>query len=644
MERQGNLRDGPEPAEFRQKLKFVIILVCLVMSIWMIRLWYLQIIKGDELKQRSENNAVRFRKIQPLRGLVMDRNGAVIVDNRPSFDVLFMPTRGVDPESLIHKIQDIYKTKSVAYASDQPFPKTIKSYLPVRLEKNVSMEKVALVETNTIDLPGVYVDVTPVRLYVDGEIIAPIIGYTGEVSKEELENEEDDYLSGDITGKFGIEKVLDSYIRGRRGNELVEVNAYGKVIKNLGRIDPVSGSNVVLTIDAQLQKAAWEAFAGLAGAAVAMDPRDGSVLAMISSPSFDPNLFNSGIAREQWEKLYKNPLNPLSNRAISGQYPPGSTYKMIVAAAALEERIITPETRIHCDGTFELGNRTYRCWKKHGHGSVNLHRALVESCDVYFYTVGKMLGVDKIAQYAKRFGLGDLTGIELYHERKGLIPTREWKLARMKEPWQQGETISISIGQGFNLTTPLQLAQAYSALANGGTRWRPRLVQRIVLSDGSVQKEFLPEKTGELKLSQQTIALLNRALWGVVNEPGGTGAAARRPQTDVCGKTGTSQVIGLPENEKARRMMKIASFHKDHALFVCYAPMKNPEIAVAVIAENAGGGGAVAAPIARKILNAYFEGKNKVKTVQVAENIVPADSEQNKGTILSNASRQDLHR
>ena len=624
MEKQCSLRDGPEPAEFRQKLKFVIILVCMVVSILLIRLWYLQVIKGDELKQRSENNAVRFRKIQPLRGLVTDRNGVVVVDNRPSFDLLYMPTKGVNPELLIQKIKDIYKTKSIEYASDQPFPKTVKPYLPVRLEKNVSIEKVALVETNTIDLPGIYVDVTPVRLYVDGEMIAPIIGYTGEVSKEELETSEEDYLSGDITGKHGIEKILDPYIRGRRGNELVEVNAFGKVIKNLGRIDPVSGSNVVLTIDAQLQKAAWEAFAGLAGAAVAMDPRDGSVLAMVSLPSFDPNLFNSGIAPVEWEKLQKNPLNPLSNRAISGQYPPGSTYKLIVAAAALEEGVITPETRISCGGSFDLGNRTYRCWKKHGHGSVNLHRALVESCDVYFYTVGKMLGVDKIARYARLFGFGEATGIELSHERKGLVPTREWKLARMKEPWQLGETISISIGQGFNLTTPLQLVQAYSALANGGTRWRPRLVQRIAWSDGSTQKEYFPEKKGDLALSQQTIAVLNRALWGVVNEPGGTGAAARRPHADVCGKTGTSQVIGLPQNEKARRTLKIATFHKDHALFVCYAPMKSPEIAIVVVAENAGGGGAVAAPIARKILNAYFEGKEKERAAQVAVKLTPS--------------------
>lgn len=621
MEKQFNLSNGPEPAEFRQKLKIVIILVGLALSILLIRLWYLQVIKGDELKQRSESNAVRFRNIQPIRGLVLDRNGSLVVDNRPSFDVLYMPTKGVNPEMLLQKIQDIYKTKSLDFSSNSPFPKTVKPYLPVRLEKNVSMEKIALIETNAIDLPGVYVDVTPIRIYQDGEMLAPIIGYTGEVSKEELEKSEEDYLSGDITGKYGIEKVFDSYIRGRRGNELVEVNAFGKVIKNLGRIDPLSGSNVVLTIDAKLQKAAWEAFAGLAGSAVAMDPRDGSILAMVSLPSFDPNLFCNGIDRDEWKKLQKNPLNPLSNRAISGQYPPGSTYKLIVAAAALEEGIITPAARISCSGAFTLGNRTYRCWKKHGHGSVNLHQALVESCDVYFYTVGKMLGVDKIALYAKRFGLGEATGIELAHERKGLVPTRAWKLARMKEPWLLGETISISIGQGFNLTTPLQLAQAYSALANGGTVWRPHLVSRIEMSDGSIVKKFLPEKKGELKLSQQTMVTLNRGLWGVVNEPGGTGAAARRPYADVCGKTGTSQVIGLPQNEKARRSQKIAAFHKDHALFVCYAPMKKPEIAIAVVAENAGGGGAVAAPIARKILNAYFDNQKKRKTAPIAVNI-----------------------
>ncbi len=625
MENQCTLRNGPEPSEYRQRLNLIIAIVMAAALVIVCRLWYLQVIKGDELKQKSENNSVRFRKIQPLRGLILDRRGLTLVDNRPSFDVLYMPSRGRDHQQVFETLKTLYASKSFELGADAALTKTLRPYLPVRLEKNVPLEKVALVETNAMTLPGVYVDVTPVRLYLDGEMLAPIIGYTGEISKDELLSGADDYSSGDILGKAGLEKVLDSYIRGRHGAELVEVNVHGKEIKNLGRIDPVSGANVVLTIDADIQKAAWKAFEGKAGAAVVMDPRDGSILAMVSAPSFDPNLFNSGIPQEEWIQLHTNPLNPLSNRAISGQYPPGSTYKLIVAAAALEEGIIKPETKIHCNGTFELGNRIYRCWKKHGHGSVDLNRALVESCDVYFYTVGKMLGVDKIAFYAKQFGLGEHTGIVLNHERKGLIPTRDWKMARRGEPWQLGETISVSIGQGFNLTTPLQLAVAYGALANGGTLWRPRLVERIERPDGKTLKEFHPEKKGDVKLSKQTQAILKKALWGAVNAPGGTGLAARLADAEVCGKTGTSQVIGLPQNEKARREKKIAAFHKDHALFVCFAPANNPEIVVAVIAENAGSGGAVAAPIARLILAAHFDRKKKAQMGWQAPELLATD-------------------
>ena len=617
MEKHFSLRNGPEPADFRQKLKIVIAVLLIISSVLLVRLWYLQVIKGEELRQRSENNSIRSRKITPLRGLIMDRNGLVLVDNRPSFDVLYMPNKGKDHEIIIEKLKNLYKSRSLELSYDQPFPKKVKPYLPVKLEKNVSMEKVAIVETNALALPGVYVDVSPVRLYLDGEMMAPIIGYTGEISKEELEKANDEHASGDVLGKHGVEKYLDAYIRGSRGRELVEVNVYDKEIKNLGRIDPIPGYNIVLTIDADLQKAAWQAFAGKPGAAVALDTRDGSVLAMVSSPSYDPNLFNSGISYDLWDKMQNNPLTPLSNRAISGQYPPGSTYKLIVAAAALEEGIITPNTKFFCNGSFKMGNRTFRCWHKDGHGSISLHRAIVESCDVYFYNVGKLLGVDKIAKYAKLFGLGDASGIDLPNEKNGIVPTQQWKLARMKEPWQPGETISIAIGQGYNLVTPLQLANAYAALANGGTLWRPHLIQRIELTDGSLYKEFLPEKKGELGLSKKTIDILDRALWGVVNEPGGTGSAARRLNSDVCGKTGTSQVVGLPESDKARRDKKIGAFQRDHALFVCFAPLKSPEIAIAVIMENAGHGGSVAAPIARKILDAYFEGKKKSKPAQV---------------------------
>ena len=625
MKKHNNLLNGQEPAEFRQKIKIVIALLLAAISILLIRLGYLQIIRGAEFKLKSENNSVRFRKIKPLRGLIMDRNGVVIVDNRPSFDVLYIPSKVKGNELSVEKLKDIYKSKSLDFSFDQDIPETANPYSPIKLEKNVNMEKVALIETNALNLPGIYIDVSPIRLYLDGEMLAPVIGYTGEISKEDLEKNSDEYAYGDVLGKHGLEKFFDSYVRGRRGAELVEVNVYGKEIKNLGRIDPVSGYNIVLTIDADLQKAAWQAFEGKPGAAVVMDTRDGSVLAMVSSPSFDPNLFNNGISYDQWDKLQNNPFAPLSNKAISGQYPPGSTYKLIVAAAALEEGIITSDTKVLCNGSFTLGSRTYRCWKKGGHGWVDLHKAIVESCDVYFYTVGKMLGVDKIAQYAKRFGLGEVSGIDLPNEKNGLVPTKDWKLKRKKVAWQPGETISTSIGQGFNLTTPLQLANAFSAFANGGTLWRPHLVKYIESTDGKIYREFLPEKKGELKLSPKTVEILNSALWGVVNEPGGTGHAARMLNVDVCGKTGTSQVLGLPEDEKARRMKIIGAFYKDHALFACYAPLKNPEIAVAVILENAGSGGAVAAPVARKILTAYFEGKKKNKQPKVMAQSQSAD-------------------
>jgi len=606
-----------EPVEFKEKIRIVGGIFLVAVCVLMVRLGYLQIIKGEEFKKKSENNSVRFRQIKPLRGLIMDRNGNVLVDNKPSFDVLYIPNKNKANALSVEKLRKLYESKSMIFAFDSSTLKYAKPYLPVRLDKNVNMEKIALVETNALSLPGIYVDVSPIRLYLDGEILAPIIGYTGEISKEEMERSNGKYAYGDISGKHGLERFFDEYIRGHRGAELVEVNVYGREIKNLGRIDPVSGYNMTLTIDANLQRVAWQAIEGRAGSVVVMDPRDGAILAMVSSPSFDPNLFNEGISSELWKQLQGNPFAPLSNKAISGQYPPGSTYKLIVAAAALEEGIISPETKIFCNGSYTLGNRTYRCWKKGGHGYVDLHQALVGSCDVYFYTVGKMLGVDKIAEYARRFGLGNFAGIDLPNEKKGLVPTKEWKLKKKKEAWQMGETISISIGQGFNLVTTLQLANAYSAFANGGILWRPYVVKKIESSGGKIYKEIFPLKKGELKLSKKTIEILNDALRAVVNEPGGTGQNAKLPGVEVCGKTGTSQVLGLPENEKARRRKVLSAFHKDHALFASYAPANHPEIVVAVILENAGGGGAVAAPVARKILSAYFEGKKKDKNAQV---------------------------
>lgn len=602
--------NGHETGSFHDRFKIMFVIVTVALSLLALRLWYLQVIKADELRQKSENNSIRVRKIKPLRGLIMDANRNVLVDNQSSFDVLYLPDRTRDIQDIKNNLSNLYAEESMAFSGETFNPGKVRLFLPVRLERNISRQKLAIVETHSLNLPGVTVDVVPVRKYIGGEALAHLIGYTGEVGPEEIEKDGmQAYAVGDIIGKSGIEKYLDSDLRGKNGEEQFEVNVLGRPVRVLGRVSPESGSNVVLTMDAVLQKTAWDALDGKAGAVAAIDPRDGSVLALVSSPSFDPTLFNSGISLNDWQRLSGDPRHPMENRAVSGQYPPGSTYKMIVAAAALQEGLITPETAFHCGGSFEMGNRTFRCWQKHGHGQVSLHRAIVESCDVYFYNVGKMLGVDKLAQYARAFGFGQPTGITLPREKSGLIPTREWKLARFKQPWQMGETISIAIGQGFNLVTPLQLVSAYGALANGGTLWRPRIIKQVESADGRVLKTFAPEKRASLPIDPRHIEILRSALWGVVNEPGGTGHALQRREADVAGKTGTSQVVGLPHEEKMRKMKSMTSRYRDHALFVCFAPVEAPEIAVAVIAEHAGHGGSAAAPIARKIVDAYFEGK-----------------------------------
>jgi penicillin-binding protein 2 len=609
--------NGHEPGEYRSRFRILIVVVTVMLLVLVVRLWYLQVIKGDELGHRSEINSIRLRTIRAIRGVIMDTNRIVLVDNQPSFDILFVPNRAKNVQEVAKKLESIYAERSMTFSPELLLAKRPRSIEPIKIEKNVSLEKLALIESHTLELPGVVSEIVPVRQYLGGEKMSHVIGYMGEVSPEELERDNNvHYSGGDMVGKYGIEKYLDSYLRGKNGAEQVEVNVVGKEIRVIGKIVPVAGYNVVLTIDAFLQETAWDALEGKPGAVVVLNVRDGSILALVSSPSFDPNLFRGGISPRDWKKLSSDPYHPLENRAISGQYPPGSTYKLIVAAAALEEGVVDPSTSFNCPGSFDLGNRTYRCWNKKGHGRISLHRAIVESCDVYFYNVGKLLGVDKIAEYARSFGFGAPTGIDLPREKSGLIPTKKWKLGRFKIPWQLGETISISIGQGFNTVTPLQLANAYASLANGGTVWRPRIVKQIESVDGQIIKTFTPEKMSALNLSQENMEILRKALWGVVNESGGTGSALRRKEADVSGKTGTAQVIGLPDDEKSRKSKAIAARFRDHALFVCFAPYKNPEIAVAVIAENAGHGGSAAAPVARKIVDAYFLRKHNPQSKQ----------------------------
>jgi len=614
--------DGYEPGQFKSKFKLFFLIVSIALALIVMRMWFLQIIKGDELRHRSENNSVRLRKIKPMRGLIMDAERRVLVDNQPSFDLVFIPNRTKEVNKVFEKIRTLYAARSLNPPSFNSLTGKMKPLVPVIFERNISMEKLAVVETHAYELPGVVAEVTPVRQYLSGEMTAQIIGFTGEVNREELDRDTGERLTpGDIIGKFGIEKFLDAHLRGKSGAEQVEVNVAGKAVRSLGRIPSVPGDNVVLTIDAVLQETASKAVGNRSGAVVVLDPRNGAVLALVSSPSFDPNLFNGGIASDDWEILANDPRHPMENRSISGQYPPGSTYKPVVAAAALEEGLITPETSFFCNGTFTMGSRTFRCWQAKGHGNVSLHRGIVESCDVYFYNLGKLLGVDKIAAAAHAFGLGAPLGIDLGREKGGLIPTKQWKLSRLREPWQPGETISISIGQGFDLVTPLQLAHVYATLGNGGTLYRPRLIKQLESSDRHVVKVYEPEKLGTLPFSPKTIQTINEALWGVVNERGGTGYVLKRKEADVAGKTGTAQVIGLPQDQKARKAKRVSADFQDHALFACFAPYGNPEIAVAVILEHAGHGGSAAAPVARKIIDAYFAQKKAAQTLAQESNV-----------------------
>ncbi len=467
-------------------------------------------------------------------------------------------------------------------------------------------DTLAAIEVNKYDLPGVSVNVNLRRHYIHERKAAHLIGYLSEISPEELKSGSyPDSRSGDLIGKFGAEKVYENSLRGKRGGRQVEVNANGLVVRVLKTVDAVPGHNVFLTIDQQLQHRTEELLDGIVGAAVALEPGTGQILALASSPSFDQNVFVGGITHEQWDLLISNPFRPMSNRAIQGEYPPGSTYKIITALAGLQEGVIDDRTTFNCPGHYRFGNRVYRCWKKGGHGKVDIIKAVEESCDVFFYQVGLALGVDRLAWYAKAFGLGTPTGINLDQEARGLIPTAAWKKKRTGIPWQEGETLSIAIGQGFNLATPLQMAVLAAAVANGGHRYQPMILDRIKMVDGQILQKNEPKLIGKLPVSPSNLDLVKRGLWKVVNGENGTARGSRLADIDISGKTGTSQVISRKEDEMLPEEDMPAHL-RAHAWFVAYAPSESPSIAVAVVVEHGEHGSGAAAPIAKEMIKTYL--------------------------------------
>jgi penicillin-binding protein 2 len=562
------------------------------------QLWYLQVLEGHRLRDLSEKNRIRVRPAAAPRGILFDRNGLPLVDNRPAFTLSLIP-REIENRSTVLARLSILLRIPLGELDDALARVPADSYRPVRVRRGLTLEEVAKVEEWRLDLPGVVIEVEPQRVYPTSRFAAHLLGYVREANEDQLRQSR--LRRGDLVGQSGLERLLDDYLRGRDGGERIEVDALGRPIQVMRRQEPEPGAHVVTTVDRRIQEVAERAMGAHAGAVVVLDPRSGDVLAMTSSPAFELDHFTGALDRETWLRLVKDPHHPLLNRAIQSQYAPGSLFKIIVAAAGLQEGTLIPMDRVYCNDEFRLGNRSFKDWKPGGHGWVDLHQALVQSCNIYFYQAGLKVGIDAIARYARAFGLGRPTGIDLQGEKFGLIPVPAFKRERSGRRWHPGDTVNVSIGQGQVLTTPLQIARMMAAVANGGILWRPRLVQRVESSDSRPLYTEHPKVDGRVELSPVVWAFLRRSLWGVVNE-GGTGAAAYLPGVEVAGKTGTAQTMTRSDAGRAHT----ASKSQDHAWFAAFAPVQDPEVVVVVLVERGGKGGQAAAPVARQILQGIF--------------------------------------
>ena len=574
------------------------LIMALIKMVIIARLYYLQVYQADRYKTLADENRISTRLLVPPRGIIFDRNGVTIASNQQNFQALIVAEQAPNVQETLDAFK---KIMPLSEAEEERIKKDLKrnrSFVPIKIRDNLSWEEVSRIQLNAPDLPGIVIDEGLTRYYPFGAGMAHILGYVSSVSDKDVKDDPLLEVPGFKIGKSGIEKYLEKALRGESGNLKLEVNAYGRIMKEIERVDGIPGKDVQLTIDSRLQQKAFELFGEESGAAVLLDVHTGEILAFVSAPSFDPNMMTQGLSTEDWNALLHNERNPLTDKAISGQYSPGSTFKMIVALAALEAGVIKPETRTYCAGKMFLGNHAFHCWKKEGHGHLNVVEALQHSCDIFFYETAQKLGIEKIADMARRFGLGSKINIGLENEKAGLIPDKEWKLRRFGEPWQQGESLISGIGQGYILTTPLQLATMTARLVNGGYEIKPTFLK---VSDGE------KSKIRKIDVSPTNLELIKEGMYAVVNKPGGT---AWRSQFDyhgqrMGGKTGTTQVRRITMKERREGIKKESELPwrlRNHALFVGYAPHDNPKYAVAVLVEHGGGGSSVAAPLAGKIL------------------------------------------
>lgn len=565
------------------------------------RLYWMQIARYEHFQTLSENNRLRLRTIRAPRGLILDRNERPIAETEPSFDLICFPGDVPDLPNELRLLSavvefDVEEIRKKILDAGKANP-----FQSISVARDIQFEQVSVIELNREALPGFSILVEAKRSYPFGPEFAHVLGYVGEASEEDLESGE--VISArDIVGKNGLEKVLETALRGVNGGRYVEVDAAGRDRRLVREVVPRRGDTVQTTLDADLQKVAYDAMRSRAGAVIAMDPRSGEVLALVSSPSFDPNSFSRGLTRLEWQALVENPQKPMQNKGIQGTYAPGSTVKPFLVLESLETGVRGVQETVFCSGEFTLGDRTFRCWKEHGHGRVDMYKAVVQSCDVYFYTLGLKLDPDRLAELERSLGLGIVTGIDLPGERKGLVPDTVWKREERKSRWREYESVLLGIGQGAIHVTPLGMLSAYSAIAMGGKAMRPRLVRSIVHEDGTA--EVIPDEVrASIDFRPDTMLFLQRALSGVVNDFG-TGGAAKLPGIEVGGKTGTAQVTGM----KGKRIKSedLTYEFRDHAWFIGFAPVKDPEIAVVALVEHGGHGGSAAAPVVSAVMREYF--------------------------------------
>ncbi|GJL76303.1 penicillin-binding protein 2 [Nitrosomonas sp.] len=610
------LRNHPlELYKFRRRLAFSAGFILLLFLVLLSRFFYLQVTQGEHYHTLAEANRISIAPLVPNRGLILDRNGKILAQNYSTYTLEITPNKIQDLETTLEELTTIIEITPGDLEQFRKLLRENRRFKSLPIRNRLTDEEVARFAAHRYRFPGIEIQARILRYYPYGELASHVVGYISRISDKDLEHLEqsgelDNYRGSHFIGRIGIEQSYENELHGITGFDEVETDAAGRSIRVLSRTPPVSGNNLLLTLDIDLQRIADNAFGDRRGALVAIDPNNGEVLAFVSKPGFDANLFVGGIDHKNWNLLNNSIDRPLNNRALRGVYPPGSTFKPFMALAALELGLRSPGYAISDIGYFTLpgSERRYRDWKVGGHGRVDLHKSLVVSCDTYYYSLAHDMGIDRIHNYIKQFGLGKKTGIDIFGEIEGLLPSREWKMRRHNQKWYAGDTISVGIGQGYVLTTPLQLAFATAIIANHGTAYQPHFVKQITSSQADTARALSKQKLFTIDHQPQNMELVRKAMVDVTR-PGGTAAsAAAGAEYTFAGKTGTSQVIGIKQNERYKEEL-VAERHRDHAMFVAYAPAENPTIALAILVENGGSGGATAAPIARQVLDYFLLGK-----------------------------------